>query len=281
MLRIAVPNKGALSESARTMLHDAGYLQSGHPRDLVVRDPGNDAEFFFLRPRDIATYVGSGRLDLGITGRDMLVDSGSAAPELLDLGFGRSTFRLAAPAGTVAEPAELSGRRIATSYPGVLTGWLTAAGIDARIVKLDGAVENAIRLGVADAVADVVDTGTTMRQAGLEFVGPVLMDSVAVLIGPADRAPESAAANLIRRLQGVMVARSYVIVEYDIRTAAIDAASTVTPGFESPTISPLRDDKWAAVRAMVPRSDVHRVMDELYGIGARGILVTAIHACRL
>ncbi len=281
MLRIAVPNKGALSESARTMLHDAGYLQSGHPRDLVVRDPGNDAEFFFLRPRDIATYVGSGRLDLGITGRDMLVDSGSAAPELLDLGFGRSTFRLAAPAGTVGEPGELSGRRIATSYPGVLTGWLAARGIEARVVKLDGAVENAIRLGVADAVADVVDTGTTMRQAGLEFVGPVLMDSVAVLIGPADRAPDPAAATLIRRLQGVMVARSYVIVEYDIRTAAIDAASAITPGFESPTISPLRDANWAAVRAMVPRSDVHRVMDELYGIGARGILVTAIHACRL
>ncbi|MDP3972694.1 MAG: ATP phosphoribosyltransferase [Candidatus Nanopelagicales bacterium] len=281
MLRIAVPNKGALSEGARSMLHDAGYLQSSHPRDLVVRDPENDAEFFFLRPRDIATYVGSGRLDLGITGRDMLADSGSDARELLDLGFGRSTFRLAAPAGTVTAVTELANRRIATSYAGVLAGWLETNDLTAQVVELDGAVENAVRLGVADAVADVVDTGTTMKQAGLEFVGPVLLESVAVLIGPAEGEQSSAAATLIRRIQGVMLARSYVLVDYDIRNEKLDEASAVTPGLESPTISPLRDEKWVAVRAMVPRSDAHRVMDELYAIGARGILVTAIHACRL
>ena len=281
MLRIAVPNKGALSEGARQMLRGAGYLRSGNPRDLVVSDPDNDAEFFFLRPRDIAVYVGAGRLDLGITGRDMLADSGAAAAELLDLGFGGSTFRLAAPSGTAATPDDLRGQRIATSYSGVLAAWLLDADIEADIVRLDGAVENAVRLGVADAVADVVDTGATMRQAGLEFVGPVLLTSSAILIKPASASPNPAAETMLRRLHGVIVAHSYVIVEYDIRTDNLDAASAITPGFESPTISPLRDPAWVAVRAMVVRDDVHQVMDDLYALGARGILVTDIHACRL
>lgn len=281
MLRIAVPNKGALSDGARQMLRGAGYLRSGNPRDLVVSDPDNDAEFFFLRPRDIAVYVGAGRLDLGITGRDMLADSGAAAIELLDLDFGGSAFRLAAPRGIATTAADLSGLRIATSYPGVLAEWLANADIQADIVRLDGAVENAVRLGVADAVADVVDTGTTMRQAGLEFVGPVLLTSSAILIKPADAAPNPAAETLSRRLHGVIVAHNYVIVEYDIRAADLDSASAVTPGFESPTVSPLRDPAWVAVRAMVVRDDVHQVMDDLYALGARGILVTDIHACRL
>lgn len=281
MLRIAVPNKGALSEGARAMLQDAGYLRSSQPRELVVSDPDNDADFFFLRPRDIATYVGSGALDLGITGRDMLADSGSHADVLLDLEFGRATFCLAAPAGTADMPQDLSGKRIATAYPGLLGGWLRESGLDAEIVTLDGAVENAVRLGVADAVADVVDTGTTMRQAGLVRVGEVLLSSSAVLICPSQMRPGIAGETMVRRLQGVIVARKYVVVEYDIRAEQVDAATQVTPGYESPTVSPLRDAQWVAVRAMVPRADVHGVMDALYGLGARGILVTDIHACRL
>lgn len=281
MLRIAVPNKGALSDGARQMLRGAGYLRSGNPRDLVVSDPENDAEFFFLRPRDIAVYVGAGRLDLGITGRDMLADSGAPATELLDLGFGGSTFRLAAPRGVASTPADLDGQRIATSYPGVLGGWLDDAGIHAEIVRLDGAVENAVRLGVADAVADVVDTGTTMRAAGLEFVGSPLLESTAILIKPATASASAAVDTMLRRLHGVIVAHNYVIVEYDIRADKLDEASMITPGFESPTVSPLRDPNWVAVRAMVVRDEVHQVMDDLYTLGARGILVTDIHACRL
>ncbi len=281
MLRIAVPNKGALSDGARQMLRGAGYLRSGNPRDLVVSDPENDAEFFFLRPRDIAVYVGAGRLDLGITGRDMLADSGAPATELLDLGFGASKFRLAAPRGVATSPGDLRGKRVATSYPGVLAEWLADAGIEVDIVRLDGAVENAVRLGVADAVADVVDTGTTMRQAGLDFVGSPLLESSAILIKPTAAGENAAAETMRRRLHGVIVAHSYVIVEYDVRAVDVDQASTITPGFESPTISPLRDPAWVAVRAMVVRDDVHRIMDELYDLGARGILVTDIHACRL
>lgn len=281
MLRVAVPNKGALSEPARRMLNEAGYLRTSRGNELVVADPDNDAEFFFLRPRDIAVYVGAGQLDLGITGRDMLLDSGASAAEVLALGFGGSTFRLAAPPATATSISALAGLRIATSYPGILQAELDRQGITASIVKLDGAVENAVALGVADAVADVVDTGSTLRKAGLEVVGDVLLRSEGLLVMPGQREAGSAAATFIRRLEGVIAARSYVMVDYDIRAEHLDAASAITPGLESPTVSPLREQGWFAVRAMVRRAEVHAVMDALYELGGRGILVTDILACRL
>ena len=281
MLRVALPNKGQLSDPAREMLREAGYLHSSAARELVVQDPDNDVEFFFLRPKDIAVYVGEGTLDVGITGRDMLLDSGADAEELTTLGFGGSTFRLAAPAGVASRVEDLAGRRIATSYPGVLAAYLAEAGIDARIVRLDGAVENAVRLGVADAVADVVATGTTLRQAGLEILGDPILVSEALVVRRRGAPADPAVDTFVRRLHGVMVARSYVLVDYDIRADQVDAACAITPGFESPTISSLHDPAWVAVRAMVPRREVHQVMDELYDLGARGILVTAIHASRL
>jgi ATP phosphoribosyltransferase len=281
MLRVALPNKGQLADPAREMLREAGYLRSSGLRDLVVQDPDNDVEFFFLRPKDIAIYVGEGTLDVGITGRDMLLDSGADAEELTQLGFGGSTFRLAAPPGIATRIEDLAGHRIATSYPGVLGSFLAEHGIDARIVRLDGAVENAVRLGVADAVADVVATGTTLRQAGLETLGDPILVSEALVVRRRGAPADVSVDTFVRRLHGVMVARSYVLVDYDIRVEQVDAACAVTPGFESPTISSLHDPAWVAVRAMVPRRDVHRVMDELYDLGARGILVTAIHASRL
>ena len=281
MLRVAVPNKGQLAEPARSMLIEAGYLRSAGVRDLVVHDPDNDVEFFFLRPKDIALYVGEGTLDIGITGRDMLLDSGAQASEILALGFAPSSFRLAAPAGVARVPADLAGQRIATSYPGLLNAWLSEQGIQARVVRLDGAVENAVALGVADAVADVVATGTTLKRAGLELVGGPLLSSEALVVRRTGAPTNAAIETFIRRLHSVMVARSYVLVDYDIRSAQLELACSITPGIESPTISPLRDATWSAVRAMVPVADVHRIMDELYELGARGILVTDIHACRL
>jgi ATP phosphoribosyltransferase len=281
MLRVALPNKGQLAEPARELLREAGYLRTSAARDLVIQDPDNDVEFFFLRPKDIAIYVGEGTLDLGITGRDMLLDSGAEAEELAELGFGGSTFRLAAPAGSIQDVGDLSGMRIATSYPGILGTYLTERGVDARIVRLDGAVENAVRLGVADAVADVVATGTTLRMAGLEVVGDPILVSEALVVRRRGAPTDTAIDTFVRRVHGVMVARSYVLVDYDIRADQVDAACTITPGFESPTVSSLHDPAWVAVRAMVPRRDVHRVMDDLYDLGARGILVTAIHASRL
>ncbi|MFN8127005.1 MAG: ATP phosphoribosyltransferase [Candidatus Nanopelagicales bacterium] len=281
MLRIALPNKGQLSEPAKQMLAEAGYARSRSPRDLVVHDRDNDVEFFLLRPRDIATYVAAGTLDLGITGRDMLADSGVSADEILALGFAPSTFRLAGPEGKYGTASELSGCRVATSYPEILRTYFETIGVTADVVRLDGAVENAVRLGVADAVADVVDTGATLRLAGLETIGDPILQSEALLIRRSG-APASAEADVfIRRLQGVLTARTYVLVDYDIPRDRVADACALTPGLESPTVSPLAEEGWVAVRAVVPKNQVHRIMDRLADIGGRGILVTAISACRL
>jgi ATP phosphoribosyltransferase len=280
MLRIAIPNKGTLSQPASQMLKDAGYRQRTDPKDLLCTDEANGVQFFYLRPRDIATYVGSGDLDLGITGRDLLVDSGVPASEMLDLDFGGATFRWAAPVGKITGPEEIGGRRIATAYPGVVQRYLDEHDVKAEVVRLDGAVENAVRLGVADLIADVVETGATLRQAGLVTVGEPILRSSAILIG---REPGggSGVSQLIRRLQGVLVARSYVMLAYDVRADLMETATSLTPGIESPTVSPLHREGWVAVQAMVRRAEVHRTMDDLYEIGARAILVTDIANCRL
>ncbi|MCF8549098.1 MAG: ATP phosphoribosyltransferase [Pontimonas sp.] len=277
-LRIAVPNKGTLSETASAMLVEAGYVGRRDPRALTVPDPRNGVEFFFLRPRDIATYVGSGALDVGITGRDLLLDSETTALELQPLGFGHSTFRFAGPPG-MSEVQELHGKRVATSYPGLVGNFLTEAGVSAEIVSLDGAVESAVRLGVADAVADVVSTGATLKAQGLEIFGPVILESEAILISVNPDLP--GIETLRRRLHGVWVAQQYVLMDYDLPHALLEEASAITPGLESPTVSPLRDPAWVAVRAMVPRDDANQVMDRLYALGARAILVSAIHAARI
>ena len=281
MLRVAIPNKGQLAEPARDMLREAGYTVVATTRELVVQDPENDAEFFFLRPRDIATYVGAGTLDVGITGQDLLLDSGSPATTLMELGFAPSTFRLAALPGTAITIADLAGKRIATSYPAILQEWLDEQKIQAAVVRLDGAVENAVALGVADVVADVVATGTTLRQAGLEVIGEPIFRSQAILIARKDLPDPAAVEVFVRRLNGVFVARSYVLVDYDIPNELVAPACVITPGIESPTVSPLQNSTWSAVRALVPRKNVHTIMDELYDLGARGVLVTDIHACRL
>ena len=280
-LRIAVPNKGSLSEPASQILREAGYRQRSDSRELVLFDADNDTEFFFLRPRDIAIYVGSGRLDLGITGEDLLLDSGAHASPILPLGFGGSTFRFAGLPGEASSVQDLEGRRIATAYQGVVESYLVSKGISAEVIRLDGAVETAVRLGVADAIADVVSTGTTLRNAGLAIFGEPLLHSQAVLIRR-DDAPASARVDqLVRRLQGVIIARQYVLMDYDIRDELVEKAVAVTPGIESPTVSTLHELGWSAVRSMVPRKDTNRIMDELWDLGARGILVTAIAACRL
>jgi ATP phosphoribosyltransferase len=263
------------------MLSEAGYRQRREGRELVMLDPENDVEFFFLRPRDIAVYVGQGTLDVGITGRDLLIDAEVEAEELLPLGFAASTFRFAGPAGEFTSVTELEGRRVATSYDGLLRTYLKEQGVTpARIVRLDGAVESSVRLGVADAIADVVETGNTLKAAGMDVFGDPILRSEAVLIGRRGHAIPAIDV-LIRRLTGVLVARRYVLMDYDVRKELVEQASALTPGLESPTVSPLRDSDWVAVRSMVPKRDTNRVMDELYDLGARAILVSSIHACRI
>jgi ATP phosphoribosyltransferase len=281
LLRLAVPNKGSLAESASDILREAGYKQRTDAKRLTLTDGENGVEFFYLRPRDIALYVGEGTLDAGITGRDLLLDSGAKAEEVLSLGFGRSRFHFAAPPRTASGVEDLAGLRIATSYAGVVRRHLEAHGIDATVTRLDGAVETSVQLGVADVIADVVETGGTLRQAGLEVFGEPILESEAVLVTRAGAEPPPGFSVFQRRVQGVLVARSYVMMDYDIHSDQVEQAVALTPGIESPTVSPLHREGWVAVRSMVPRDHAQKVMDDLYDLGARGILSTDIHACRL
>jgi ATP phosphoribosyltransferase len=282
MLRVAVPNKGALSEPAAEILTEAGYRRRGDPRDLTVIDPVNEVEFFFLRPKDIAIYVGSGDLDFGITGRDLAQESLAPVRERLALGFGMSTFRYAAPAGRDWTVADLAGKRIATAYPNLVRKDLADKGIDATVIRLDGAVEISVQLGVADAVADVVGSGRTLGLHDLVAFGEPLCDSEAVLIEreTADEPTSRAREQLAARVQGVVFGQQYLMLDYDCPRAVIDRATAVTPGLESPTIAPLADPNWVAVRALVPRKGVNAIMDELAGIGAKAILASDIRFCR-
>jgi ATP phosphoribosyltransferase len=279
-LKIAIPNKGALSAAATDILRESGYRQRTDTKELRLVDVENDVEFFYLRPRDIALYVGEGTLDVGITGRDLLLDSGAKAEEVMPLEFGRSTFRFAGPQGEYDALAQLAGKRIATSYTGIVQTFLDTHGIQAQVVRLDGAVETSIQLGVADVIADVVETGSTLRQAGLEVFGEAILESEAVLITRAGNG-STAFEVFKRRVEGVMVARGYVLMDYDIEASRVNDAVALTPGLEGPTVSPLHREGWVAVRAMVPRAGAQRLMDELYDLGARAILLTDIHACRL
>ncbi|MCV7317883.1 ATP phosphoribosyltransferase [Mycolicibacterium confluentis] len=280
MLRVAVPNKGALSESAAEILAEAGYRRRTDPKDLTVIDPVNQVEFFFLRPKDIAIYVGSGQLDCGITGRDLAAESNAPVSERLALGFGSSTFRYAAPAGREWTVADLAGKRIATAYPNLVRKDLAAKGIEAAVIRLDGAVEISIQLGVADAIADVVGSGRTLRQHDLVAFGEVLCDSEAVLIEAEGRPADPARDQLAARVQGVVFGQQYLMLDYDCPRSVLDRATEVTPGLESPTIAPLADPDWVAVRALVPRKSVNAIMDELAAIGAKAILASDIRFCR-
>lgn len=275
MLRIAVPNKGSLSEPAVELLREAGYKQRRDPRELVLVDARNDVEFFFLRPRDVAVYVGAGTVHAGITGRDLLLDSGAAATEQLELGFGGSTFRYAAAPGEITSIEQLAGKRVATSYAHLVDTHLRSFGIEAEVVRLDGAVESSVRLGVADAVADVVSTGTTLKAAGLEVFGDPLLVSEAILIR-SDQVDEATVAVLTARLRGVLMGRQYVLMDYDVPNEFLEAACAITPGFEAPTVTPLHSSDWHAVRVMVPRVEMNHVMDALYAAGARAIITTEL-----
>ncbi len=281
MLRIAIPNKGSLAEESIAILKEAGYRQRTDSRDLVLVDSANGVEFYYLRPRDIAIYVGSGELEAGITGRDLLIDSGTSASEVMALNFGTSTFRFAGPSDKSYGMKDISGKRVATAYPGLVSRHLAEHGISAEVVRLDGAVESSVRLGVADLIADVVSTGNTLRQAGLAIFGDPILTSEAILISRQGVAIPAELEVLIRRLQGVVTARQYVLLDYDVKKSDIEAACAITPGLESPTISPLQNPEWFAVRAMVLRTQTNEIMDQLWALGARGILVTDIHACRL
>ena len=280
MIKIAVPNKGSLSESALEILKEAGYKGRGHNKSLNVVDEDNGVEFFFLRPKDIAIYVAQGVLDLGITGRDLAQDSRAQFNEVLDLGFGSSTSRYAAPAGEEWDVAKLQGKRIATSYPNLVRDHLAAHGVEAEVIRLDGAVEISIHLGVADVIADVVSTGATLRQQGLEPFGEPIVTSEAVVIKRAGEELNDEENVVLGRIRGILNARHYVMLDYNVAENKLPDVEAVTPGLTGPTISPLAREGWVAVRVMVPRKRANQVMDSLSAIGAEAILASDLRIAR-
>ncbi len=281
MLRVAIPNKGSLAEPAAALLAEAGYRSRRRGRELVLIDQDNSTEVFFLRPRDIAVYVGEGKVHAGVTGRDLLLDSATGAIEIRGLGFGKSRFRFAAPTGTITKLEELQGARVAASYDRLVRGYLEAAGIEAEVIHLDGAVESSVQLGVADAIADVVETGATLRAAGLDLFGPTILLSEAVLITGQQHLGNPRLSVLEQRLKGVLIARDHVLIDYNIHEADLPAAIEIAPGLESPTVSSLAEEGWKAVRVVVRSAEMNRVMDDLLNVGAKGIIVTELVASRL
>lgn len=282
MLKVALPNKGSLADDALRLVSEAGYRCKRHGRELTAADPENNVEFFFLRPRDIPVYVQGGIIDLGISGRDLALDSGAQVEELLALGFGKSEFYYAVPAERDITPDQFHNVRIATSYPGIVESDLRQRGVTGTTVRLDGAIEVSIRLGVADVIADVVSTGRTLKEAGLKVVGDPVLKSEAVLLARNNEICEQADCSaFLQRLQGIVVARNYVVVEYDVPNTALAAACDITPGIESPTIAPLSENDWSAVKAMAHRKDINRIMDELSAVDAKGIMITEIRTCRI
>ena len=282
MVRIALPNKGSLAEDAVFLLSEAGYRCKRHHRELIVRDKEHGIDFVFLRPRDIAVYVSRGVLELGITGRDLAYEARADLTEVLDLGFGKSRFCYAVPKGSQLTPDLFAGLRIATSYPHIVNADLKKRGVQADVVELDGAVEVSVELGVADVIADVVQSGRTLVEAGLEIVGAPILESEAVVVAHAHAQKDTPAIDIcVNRLRGIVVARDFVMVEYDTPESLLEKCCALTPGIESPTIAPLSKEGWVAVKAMVKRKGINQIMDELEQLGAKGIIVTNIRACRL
>ncbi len=282
MLKIAIPNKGSLSEGAVSIFSDAGYICKRQSRELKIIDYENDVEFIFLRPTDISVYVANGILDLGVTGRDLVVDSGSDVDEIMPLRYGKSKFYYAVPNNSDLEVEDFNGKRIATSYPILVAKDLENRNIDAKVIKLDGAIEISINLGVADAIADVVQTGRTLVEAGLKTIGEPVMASEAILIGQVEEAErKKEIQTVVNRINGIVVARAYVMVEYDVPADTLENACSITPGIEAPTIAPLSRNGWYAVKAMTKKKGMNQLIDDLSEIGCKGIVVSNLRTCRI
>ncbi|MEP7215270.1 MAG: ATP phosphoribosyltransferase [Anaerolineaceae bacterium] len=280
MIKVALPNKGQLFEPTVELLTSCGYKVSKSPKSLSSLDPENNVEFYFLRPGDIPLYVASGVLDAGITGKDFAAEKDQPSEPLLDLNYGYSKLCAAvladSPHQTLDEVARL---RIATSFPTITRRFF--AGCALEIAELEGAVEISVRLGIADAVVDVVETGSTLEQAGLRIVGEPLFRSNAGFFAQPGREEHEDVRVMRSRLQGRLVAYEYRMVEYDCPVGLVGVATRITPGIESPTITALQDEGWLSVKAMVKANRANQIMDELSRVGCKGILLTTIESARI
>jgi ATP phosphoribosyltransferase len=280
-LRIGLPSKGRLSELAGELLRQAGLHYRRQERGLFAKVSGLPIDLTFLRTDDIPTLCAEGAIDMGITGSDLLDESGASVDVRLKLGVGRCRLALCVPDDSKVENASgLDGLRIATSFPSVTKNYLANHGATARMVTLSGSVEVMIQLGVADAIVDLVETGSTLAANRLRILDEIGSYET-VLIQNSNCCDQTTADRVVRRLEGVTIARDYSIIEYNIYRRDLAQAEAITPGFNSPTVSSLEDPNWCSVRVMVRRSDVIDVMERLENIGASAILETSLNNCRL
>jgi ATP phosphoribosyltransferase len=280
MIKVAVPNKGMLSEPAMDLLKACGYKVNKPSKILSSIDSVNGIEFYFLRPNDIPMYVGKGIIDAGITGIDFCVEAQSPAVKILDLPFGASKHCVAVPEQSSYEKlSDIENLRIATSFPGIVRDYFKNPNME--LVVLEGAVEISVSLDVADAVVDIVETGTTLKQAGLRILGEPLFLSNAALFAHPDRKNNPDICNLIRRIEGKLVAMSYKMVEYDVPANLLEKACAITPGLQSPTVAPLQNKNWYSVKAMVKSEESNIIMDKLQDLGCEGILLFSIESARV
>lgn len=276
-LRLALPNKGRLSEPSVSLLRDAGLDFELSERRLTAAARNFEIDLLFVRTDDVPEYVADGLVDIGITGADLVAEQGRDLETILELGFGACSLVLAAPRGTGVERIEdLEGQRIATSFPRVTAGYLARVGVDALVVEVNGAVEVTPQLGVADAVVDLVATGSTLRLNGLRSIA-TLLESQAVLVarpGQIDHSP--LIAPLVAMLRSVLDARGKEYMMMNAPAASLDRIRELIPGLSGPTVMPLADPAMIAVHSVVERNQLWRIVPALKQAGARDILVVPI-----
>ena len=279
MIKVALPNKGMLFEPTQELLKACGYKASKPYKTLTSIDTKNGIEFFFLRPSDIPMYVGRGIIDAGITGIDFNAEAESPAIKILDLPFGASKLCAAVPNNSTVQTLEdLKEKTIATSFPHIVNQYYQKK---MNLVVLEGAVEISVSLGVSDAIVDVVETGTTLKQAGLRIIGEPLFYSNAALFCHPQKQNLEELHTLVRRLEGKLVAQSYMMIEYDCPADLLAKACELTPGLDAPTVSKLHGRDWYAVKAMVPQDEANSIMDTLWKVGCRSILLFEIKSARI
>ncbi len=280
-LRIGIPSKGRLAELAEALLKEAGLHFRRTDRSLFARCKELPVDITFLRADDVPVLCAEGAIDLGITGADLVAECEVKLATRLELGVGTCRLAVCVPESSkITAPAQLDGVRVATSFPRVTTAYLGQHGAKAHLVNVTGSVEIMIALGVADAIVDLVETGSTLAANQLRILDEIGKYETILVQNSHRRHPELA-DRVVRRLEGVVIARSYSLLEYNIPRAKLPDAEKITPGFNSPTVSALEDPGWCAVRVMVRRDEIISIMERLEGLGASAILETQITNCRL
>jgi ATP phosphoribosyltransferase len=277
-LRLAVPNKGRLVEPTLALLHDAGLVFEEHDRSLVARVQNHPLDILFVRTGDVVEFVGDGVAEVGITGLDILRETGAELPVLREMGYGRCRLAAAVPSDSPYEAiGDLGGTRVATSHPGITRRFFASQAIDVDVVALSGAVEVAPRLGLADAIVDLVSTGSTLAMNGLRAIGDILASEAILIANPsAARQRSGELDGIVTMLGSVIAARGRKYLMMNAPATHLAELESLLPGLESPSVIPLAHAGMIAIHSVVGADEVWGLLPRLKAAGASGILVLPI-----